>query len=97
MEGRVRNNRSLFCSEFPSKLSIFRSILPVLIEPVVDLGLGVKRVAKVGGSGGGNPEFVLIIAEQVVDQLLVLSLVVLLDDAEVSEGLAYMLRKKTLG
>lgn len=89
MEGRVRNNRSLFCSEFPSKLSFFRSILPVLIEPVVDLGLGVKRVAKVGGSGGGNPEFVLIIAEQVVDQLLVLSLVVLLDDAEVSEGLAY--------
>lgn len=64
-------------------------VLPVLIEPVVDLGLGVKRVAKVGGSGGGNPEFVLISAEHVVDQLLVLSLVVVLDDAEVSEGLAY--------
>ena len=71
-------------------MSVFcNSDLPVLIEPVVDLSLGVKRVAKVGGSGGSNPEFVLISAEHVVDQLLVLSLVVVLDDAEVSEGGAY--------
>jgi hypothetical protein len=39
----------------------------VLIEPVVNLGLGVKGVAKVGGSGGGNPELLLIGAEDVVD------------------------------
>ena len=75
----------------------FLRFLPVLIEPVVDLGLGVKRISKVGRSGGGNPEFVFIIAEHVVDQLLVLSLVVVLDDAEVSEGLAYMLPKNLLG
>lgn len=58
--------------------------LPVLIEPVVDLGLGVEGIAEVGGSGGGNPELLLVSAEHVVDQLLVLSLVVVLDNAEVS-------------
>jgi len=71
-------------------------ILPVLVEPVVNLGLGVEGVTEVGGSGGGNPEFVLIIAEQVVNQLLVLSLVVLLDDAEVSGSRAYINKGKTI-
>ena len=66
------------------------SVLPVFVEPVVNLGLGIKRVAEVGGSGGGNPEFVFIIAEHVVNQLLVLSLVVVLDDTEVSDNLAYI-------
>lgn len=63
--------------------------LPVLIEPVVDLGLGVERISEVGGSRRGNPEFVLIIAKQVVDELLVLSLVVFLDDTEVAESTTY--------
>jgi hypothetical protein len=63
--------------------------LPVLIEPVVDLGLGVNGVAKVGGSGGSNPELLLISAEHVVNQLLILSLVIFLNDAEVSECGAY--------
>ncbi len=76
---------------------IFFIFLPVLIEPVVDLGLGIEGIAEVGGSGGGNPEFVLIIAEHVVDQLLVLSLVVVLDDAEVSDSRAYINRGKIIG
>lgn len=65
------------------------SHLPVLIEPVVDLGLGVNGVTEVGGSGGGDPELLLVSAEEVVDQLLVLSLVVLLDDAELSGSSTY--------
>jgi hypothetical protein len=68
-------------------------ILPVLVEPVVNLGLGVEGISEVGWAGRGNPEFVLIIAEQVVYQLLVLSLVVLLDDTEVSECGAYKKRR----
>ena len=60
--------------------------LPVLIEPVVNLGLSVEGITEVGRSGGGNPELWLISAENVVNQLLILSLVIFLDDAEVSEG-----------
>lgn len=60
--------------------------LPVLIEPVVDLGLSVDGVAEVGGARRGNPELVLIHAEDVVDELLVFALVVLLDNAKVSGG-----------
>ena len=60
--------------------------LPVLIEPIVNLSLGVKGVAEVGRSGGSNPEFLLVSAKQVVCQLLILSLVIFLNDAEVSEG-----------
>jgi len=66
-----------------------RNFLPVLIEPVVDLGLGVNGVTEVGGSGGSNPEFLLVGAEHVVNQLLILSLVIFLNDAEVSESGAY--------
>jgi hypothetical protein len=61
------------------------SNLPVLIEPVVNLGLGVNGVSEVGGSGRGNPELLLVCAEHVVDQLFVLSLVVVLDDTKVSD------------
>ena len=68
-------------------------ILPVLIEPVVYLGLGVEGVSEVGWSGGSNPEFVLISDEHVVSQLLVLSLVVVLDNTEVSESGAYIKRR----
>ncbi len=68
-------------------------ILPVLIEPVVNLGLGIEGVSEVGWSGGSNPEFVLISDEHVVSQLLVLSLVVVLDDTEVSESGAYIKRR----
>jgi hypothetical protein len=62
--------------------------LPILIEPVVDLGLGVEGISEVRGSGGSDPEFLLISAQDIVDQLLILSLVVFLDDSEVSEGRA---------
>jgi hypothetical protein len=68
--------------------------LPVLIEPVVNLGLGVEGITEVGWSGGGNPELLLISAEDVVNQLLILSLVVFLDDTEVSEGGGYRYRLK---
>jgi hypothetical protein len=68
-------------------------ILPVLIEPVVNLGLGVEGVSEVGWAGGSNPEFVLISDEHVVSQLLVLSLVVVLDNTEVSESGAYIKRR----
>lgn len=61
----------------------------VFVEPVVNLGLGVNGVSEVGRSRRSNPEFLLISAEHVVDQLLVLSIVVLLDDTEVSACLAY--------
>ena len=63
--------------------------LPVLIEPVINLGLGVDGISEVRGARGGDPELVLISAEHVVDQLLVLSLVVFLNDTEVSSGTAY--------
>jgi hypothetical protein len=58
----------------------------VLVEPVVELGLGVERIAEVGGTGRGHPEHVAVRAEQVVGKLLVLALVVLLHDAEVATG-----------
>ena len=63
--------------------------LPVLIEPVVNLGLDIKRIAEVGGTGRGNPVHGAVSGQKVVSQLLVLSLVVLLHDAEVTDGLAY--------
>jgi hypothetical protein len=66
-----------------------KQFLPVLIEPVVDLCLGVNGVTEVRGSGRSNPEFLLISAEHVVNQLLILSLVIFLNDAEVSECGAY--------
>jgi hypothetical protein len=49
------------------RISFFSPHLPVLIEPVVDLGLGVDGVPEVGGSGGSDPEFGLFSAVDVVD------------------------------
>mmetsp|Transcript_24605 Transcript_24605/g.38213 ORF Transcript_24605/g.38213 Transcript_24605/m.38213 type:complete len:206 (-) Transcript_24605:145-762(-) len=55
----------------------------VLIEPVVDLGLGVERISEVGGSGGGNPVHGSVRGQEVISQFLILPLVILLDDTEV--------------
>ena len=81
-------------SRFPTRFGVLEPIskevsLPVLIEPVINLGLGVNGISEVRGARGGDPELVLISAEHVVDQLLVLSLVVFLNDTEVSSGTAY--------
>ena len=71
------------------KLFLFSDLnLPVLIEPVVDLGLGVNRVSEVGRSGGCYPELRFLSAEHVIDQLLVLPVIVLLENSEVSHLLA---------
>jgi hypothetical protein len=71
------------------KLILFSDwILPVLVKPVVDLGLGVNGVSEVGGSGGCYPELGLFIAKHVIDQLLVLPVIVLLENSEVSHLLA---------
>ena len=56
----------------------------VLIEPVVDLGLNIERVAEVAGTRRGNPEHVAVSGQQVVGQFLVLPVVVLLHDTEVA-------------
>jgi hypothetical protein len=61
----------------------------VLIEPVIDFGLDIKRVAEVAGAGWGNPKHVAVSAEQVVSQFPVFSFVVLLHDTKVTYGLAY--------
>jgi hypothetical protein len=60
----------------------------VLIEPVVDLGPRVEGVSEVGRSWWGDPELVFLVDLEVVDELLVLSLIVLLDDSEVPLVLA---------
>lgn len=60
--------------------------LPVLVEPVVDLGLDLKRVTEVGGAGRGNPVHRAISGQQVVCQFLVLAIIVLLHDTEVTVG-----------
>merc|ERR1740139_1566300 len=56
----------------------------VFIEPVVSLGLGVKRVAKVGWTRARHPVQWTVVELEVVDQLLVSPLVVLLHDSEVT-------------
>ena len=58
--------------------------LPVLIEPVIGLGLGVKGVTEVGWTGAGNPVHGATVHLEVVGQLLVSTLVVLLHDAKVT-------------
>lgn len=73
-------------------MSFDEIILPVFIEPVIDLGFGIKRIAEIGWSGGGHPELWLLVYEQVIDQLLILSLVVVLNDTEVSCLLTYRLQ-----
>ena len=58
--------------------------LPVLVEPVIGLCLGVKRVAEVAGAGRSHPVVGAVRQQEVVDKLLVATLVVLLHDAEVT-------------
>jgi len=60
----------------------------VLVEPVVNFGLSVKRVAKVGRTRRGNPVHVTVSGKEIVSQLLVLAFLVLLHDTEVTERLA---------
>ena len=71
-----------------SSLDLIVSILlvpeSVLIEPVISLGLGIEGVSKVGWSGGGNPVSWSLGTEEVVNKLLVLSIVVFLNDSETS-------------
>jgi len=66
-------------------LVVFVFFVPksVLIEPVVGLGLGVNGVTKVAGSARGNPVVGAVGDKQVVDQLFVLSVVVVLENTEV--------------
>ena len=63
--------------------------VPVLVEPVVSLGLGVEGVAKVGGTGGSNPVHRAVSDREVVDQLLVSTFVVLLHDTKVTSRGSY--------
>ena len=58
--------------------------LPVLIEPVIGLGLGVERVAEVGGARRSDPVLGRIVQQEVVDKLLVATLIILLHDTEAS-------------
>ena len=64
--------------------------LPVLIEPVIGLGLGVKRVTEVGWARRSDPVQGAVVEQEVVNKLLVSSLVVLLHDTEVSHGGSYI-------
>lgn len=59
--------------------------LPVFVKPVVDLSLDVKRVTEVGWARRSHPEFVGVRAVKVTLELLVLSLVVILHDSEVTD------------
>lgn len=65
-------------------VSVFLVPESVLVEPVISLGLGVKWVSKVGWSGGGDPVSWSLGTEEVVDKLLVLSIIVFLEDSETS-------------
>mmetsp|Transcript_6205 Transcript_6205/g.4387 ORF Transcript_6205/g.4387 Transcript_6205/m.4387 type:complete len:241 (+) Transcript_6205:169-891(+) len=56
----------------------------VLIEPVVSLGLGVNGITEVARSARGNPVVRSIGHQKVISQLLVLSVVIVLQDSEVS-------------
>jgi hypothetical protein len=56
----------------------------VFIEPVINLGLGVKWISEVRWSWRSNPVGWSLCAEKVVNKLLVLSLIVLLDNSEAS-------------
>ena len=56
----------------------------VFIEPVVSLGLDIEGIAKVGGSRRSHPVHISVSGQDIVGQLLVLSIVVVLHDTEVS-------------
>jgi len=56
----------------------------VFIEPIVGLGLDIEGIAKVGGSRRSHPVHISVSGQDIVGQLLVLSVVVVLHDTEVS-------------
>jgi len=58
---------------------------PVFVEPVVDLGLGVERIAEVGGSRWSDPVGWSFGTEDVIDKFFILSLVIFLNNSEVSD------------
>ncbi len=61
----------------------------VFVEPVVDLGLGVKWVTEVRGARRRNPVHGAVSSQQVVGELLVAAFIVLLEEAKVTRSLAY--------
>ena len=67
--------------------------VPVLIEPVVSLGLGIERVSEVGWARAGHPVHGTIVQQEVVDQLFVPALIVLLHNAKVANGSAYSVER----
>lgn len=69
--------------------SVFLIPNSVFIEPVIWLGLGIEWVTKVGWPGGSNPVHWLVSAKNVVDELLALSISVILQNSEVSGRCAY--------
>lgn len=70
-------------------VSIFLVPDSVLVEPVVDLGLGVKWVTEVRGARRRNPVHGAVSSQQVVGELLVAAFIVLLEEAKVTRSLAY--------
>ena len=58
----------------------------VLIEPIVGFGLRVEGIAEVGWTRARHPVHGAVVQQEVVDKLLVSSLIVLLHDSKVSDG-----------
>lgn len=67
-------------------ISAFLVPQSVLIEPVVNLGLGIEGIAEVRRARGGDPVSGPVRAENVVSKLLRFTVVVFLQDTEVSHG-----------
>jgi len=65
-------------------VSVFFVPESILIKPVIGLGLGIKRISEVGWSWRSDPVSWSLGTEKVVNKLFVLSLIVLLNDTEVS-------------
>lgn len=63
--------------------------LPVLVEPVVNLSFGIKRISEIAGTGGSDPVHWTISCKQVVGEFLVLAVVILLHNSKVAHRLAY--------
>jgi len=62
--------------------------LPVLVKPVINLSLSIKRISEIARSGGSNPEHGPVCAQDIVRELLVPALIVLLENAKVTSRLA---------
>ena len=63
--------------------------LPVLIEPVINLGLDIERISKVRWSGRSNPMHISISGQKIVCQFFVSSLGVLFTNSKVTSCLTY--------